>query len=79
MDDTDKERNVASQQQNHASQNDNKNQFIDYFIEKFIREINAKFNTDLVWHNRMISMDDGVVAQSETINKLKGGDENEQH
>ncbi|MBO7694575.1 MAG: hypothetical protein J6T10_18315 [Methanobrevibacter sp.] len=48
MDDTDKERNVASQQQNHASQNDNKNQFIDYFIEKFIREINAKFNTDLI-------------------------------
>ena len=79
MDDTDKERNVASQQQNHASQNDNKNQFIDYFIEKFIREINAKFNTDLIWHNRMISMDDGVVAQSETINKLKGGNENEQH
>lgn len=79
MDDSNKERNIASQQQNHATQNDNKNQFIDYFIEKFIREINAKFNTDLVWHNRMISMDDGVVAQSETINKLKGGDENEQH
>ncbi|MBQ6628365.1 MAG: hypothetical protein IJH65_06045 [Methanobrevibacter sp.] len=48
MDSSDKERDIASQQTNHATQNDNKNQFIDYFIEKFIREINAKFNTDLV-------------------------------
>lgn len=75
MDISDKERDIASQQTNHATQNDNKNQFIDYFIEKFIREINAKFNTDLVWHNRMISQDDGVVAQTQTLNKLKGGDE----
>ena len=79
MDSSDKERDIASQQTNHATQNDNKNQFIDYYIEKFIREINAKFNTDLVWHNRMISQDDGVVAQTQTLNKLKGGDENEQH
>ncbi|MBO7693602.1 MAG: hypothetical protein J6T10_13360 [Methanobrevibacter sp.] len=47
MNSSDKERDIASQQANHTTQNDNKNQFIDYFIDKFIREINAKFNTDL--------------------------------
>ena len=79
MDSSDKEREIASQQTNHATQNENKNQFLDYFIEKFIREINAKFNTDVVWHHRMIALDDWVVAQTQTLNKLKGGDENEQH
>lgn len=75
MDSSDKERDIASQQANHTTQNDNKNQFIDYFIDKFVREINAKFNTDLEWHNRMIDMDDGITDQTHTLNKLKGGDE----
>ena len=79
MDDSDKERDIASQQTNHATQNDNKNQFVDYFIDKWVHEINAKFNTDIVYKNRMINKDDGVIAQTETLNKLKGGDENEQH
>lgn len=79
MDSSDKERDIASQQANHTTQNDNKNQFIDYFIDKFVREINAKFNMDLEWHNRMVQVDDGIEDQTKTLNKLKGGDENEQH
>ena len=77
MDDSDKDRNIASQQANHTTQNDNKNQFIDYFIDKFVREINAKFNMDLEWHNRMVQVDDGIEDQTHTLNKLKGGDEND--
>ena len=78
MDSSNKERDIASQQANHTTQNDNKNQFIDYFIDKFVREINAKFNTDLEWHNRMIDLDDGITDQTHTLNKLEGGDkENE--
>lgn len=75
MDSSDKERDIASQQANHTTQNDNKNQFIDFFIDKFIREINAKFNMDLEWHNRMVQIDDGIEDQTKTLNKLKGGDE----
>lgn len=79
LDDSNKERDIASQQSNHQTSNDNKSQFVDYFIDKFIHEINAKFNTDLKWHNRMIAIDDGITDQTKTLNKLKGGDENEQH
>lgn len=69
-----KERDIASQQTNHATQNDNKNQFVDYFIDKWVHEINNKFLTDITWHNRMIAKDDGVIDQSKTIHNLEGGD-----
>ena len=74
VNDSQKERDIASQQTNHATQVDNKNQFIDYFIDKWVHEINAKFGTDIKWHNRMINLDDGIIDQTKTINKLEGGD-----
>ena len=74
VNDSQKERDIASQQTNHATQVDNKNQFVDYFIDKWVHEINNKFGTDIKWHNRMINLDDGIINQSKTINKLEGGD-----
>ena len=38
--DSDKERDIASQQANHQTANNNKSQFVDYFIDKMVFDIN---------------------------------------
>ena len=76
-DDT-KERDIASQQANHQTENNNKSQFVDYFIDKMVFDINEKWNEHISYKNRTVEIDDGITNQTKTLNKLEGGDkENE--
>ena len=76
-DDT-KERDIASQQANHQTENNNKSQFVDYFIDKMVFDINEKWNENISYKNRTVEIDDGITNQTKTLNKLEGGDkENE--
>ena len=76
-DDT-KERDIASQQANHQTENNNKSQFVDYFIDKMVFDINEKWNENISYKNRTVAIDDGITNQTKTLNKLEGGDkENE--
>lgn len=76
-DDT-KERDIASQQANHQTENNNKSQFVDYFIDKMVFDINEKWDEHISYKNRTVEIDDGITNQTKTLNKLEGGDkENE--
>lgn len=76
--DSDKERDIASQQANHQTANNNKSQFVDYFIDKMVFDINEKWNEHISYKNRTVEIDDGITNQTKTLNKLEGGD-TEQH
>lgn len=72
--DSDKERDIASQQANHQTENNNKSQFVDYFIDKMVFDINEKWNENISYKNRTVEIDDGITNQTKTLNKLEGGD-----
>ena len=74
VDNSDKERDIASQQANHQTANNNKSQFVDYFIDKMVFEIKEKWNEDITYQNRTVQQDDGITNQTKTLNKLEGGD-----
>lgn len=75
--DSTKSRDIASQQLNHTIQADNKDQYIDYFIEELLFKINEKWNIKIEFENRNISISDDIKQKSETIDKLNsGGGEN---
>ena len=73
--DSDKERDIASQQANHQTANNNKSQFVDYFIDKMVFDINEKWNEHISYKNRTVEIDDGITNQTKTLNKLQGGDD----
>lgn len=74
VDDSDKERDIASQQANHQTANNNKSQFVDYFIDKMVFDINEKWDEHINYKNRTVEIDDGITNQTKTLNKLEGGD-----
>ena len=74
VDNSDKERDIASQQANHQTANNNKSQFVDYFIDKMVFEIKEKWGEDITYQNRTVAEDDGITNQTKTLNKLEGGD-----
>ena len=73
--DSDKERDIASQQANHQTENNNKSQFVDYFIDKMVFDINEKWDEHISYKNRTVEIDDGITNQTKTLNKLQGGDD----
>ena len=74
VNDSDKERDIASQQANHQTANNNKSQFVDYFIDKMVFDINEKWDEHISYKNRTVEIDDGITNQTKTLNKLEGGD-----
>ena len=73
--DSDKERDIASQQANHQTEKNNKSQFVDYFIDKMVFDINEKWDEHISYKNRTVEIDDGITNQTKTLNKLQGGDD----
>lgn len=67
---SDKPRDVASQQLNQQIVADNKDMYIDYWIEDTIFQIREKWNIDISFQNRNISLSDDIKDKSETINKI---------
>lgn len=75
--DSTKSRDIASQQLNHATQADNKDQFIDYWIEDMLYKIKNQWNINIEFENRNISISEDIKQKSETINQLNSnGGEN---
>lgn len=75
--DSTKSRDIASQQLNHTTQADNKEQFIDYWVEDMLFKIKEQWNIDISFENRNISLSEDIKQKSMTIDKLNSnGGEN---
>lgn len=75
--DSSKSRDIASQQLNHTTQADNKEQYIDYFIEELLFKIKEQWKIEIEFENRNINLSEDIKQKSITIDKLNsGGGEN---
>lgn len=75
--DNTKSRDIASQQLNHQTQADNKDQYIDYYIEEMLFKIKEQWNIDITFENRNITISEDIKQKAITIDKLNSnGGEN---